>query len=430
MKRIIISLFLLPGITHAQVGDTTGSDSLKKGIRFERGQSWKQIVERAKTNNKFIFVDCYATWCGPCKQMDLAVYPLATVGEIFNSKFISVKAQMDTSQKDNEDIRKWYTDAEYLHVKYDVSAYPTLLFFTPDGQMVGKSVGQLSSNDLISKASNVLNTEKDFSKALRKFNEGKREGKEMRYLARTSLLLGDTVTSKKIAGEYIRALKGDELLIKDNIQFIADFTKSSEEVGFKFLYKNSSRVNRIMKNDIYCQRFVQSIIYKEIVQPEFERAEKAGTRAPNWSSMTTKIKGKYGEYYSGMLVTGFKSTWAAGRKNEPEYVKYLLLYERKYGTKSNADIWTAGELNNVAWATFQYSDSREELIEALEFSRRAVMMAPSANFMDTYANLLYKLNRKSEAIVWEEIASKLDHNDRDIVANLERMKRELRTGGN
>jgi thiol:disulfide interchange protein len=41
-----------------------------KGIRFEHGLSWAQVKEKAKAENKYIFMDCYATWCGPCKAMD------------------------------------------------------------------------------------------------------------------------------------------------------------------------------------------------------------------------------------------------------------------------------------------------------------------------------------------------------------------------
>ncbi len=46
--------------------DIQSKDS-SKVIHFENGLSWEQIKEKAKAEHKYIFVDCYATWCGPCK---------------------------------------------------------------------------------------------------------------------------------------------------------------------------------------------------------------------------------------------------------------------------------------------------------------------------------------------------------------------------
>ncbi len=66
-----------------------------QGIKFEENLSWQQLLDKAKVTNKYIFVDCYATWCGPCKMMDKDVYTSGKVGYLFNEHFISVKVQMD-----------------------------------------------------------------------------------------------------------------------------------------------------------------------------------------------------------------------------------------------------------------------------------------------------------------------------------------------
>ena len=63
---------------------------MAQGIKFEEGLSWEQVKQKAKTENKFIFVDCYATWCAPCKMMDKYVYQNDTVGEFVKDKFIYV----------------------------------------------------------------------------------------------------------------------------------------------------------------------------------------------------------------------------------------------------------------------------------------------------------------------------------------------------
>ena len=42
--------------------------SQKNGIYFENSLTWEQVEQKAKDENKYIFIDCYATWCGPCKE--------------------------------------------------------------------------------------------------------------------------------------------------------------------------------------------------------------------------------------------------------------------------------------------------------------------------------------------------------------------------
>src|SRR5438067_1186400 len=111
MKRILCLLMCIPLIVHAQ--------NEQKGIHFENGLSWQQIKSKAWTENKYIFVDCYATWCGPCKAMDKNVYPKDSLGDYMNDKFISVKVQFDSSKQDDEEVKKWYADAKDMMQKFD-----------------------------------------------------------------------------------------------------------------------------------------------------------------------------------------------------------------------------------------------------------------------------------------------------------------------
>src|SRR5688500_9355246 len=98
MKKLLLIIFLLPLLTIAQ----------EKGIQWTTGLSWNQIKAKAKKENKFIFLDCYATWCGPCKEMDKKIYVNDSVGDYFNQHFVSVKVQMDKTKNDDESVKKWY----------------------------------------------------------------------------------------------------------------------------------------------------------------------------------------------------------------------------------------------------------------------------------------------------------------------------------
>lgn len=54
----------------------------KTGIEFTEG-SWDDIVRRAREENKIIFLDIYASWCGPCKMLKHNTFSDAEVGKYF-----------------------------------------------------------------------------------------------------------------------------------------------------------------------------------------------------------------------------------------------------------------------------------------------------------------------------------------------------------
>ena len=53
-----------------------------QGIQFRQG-TLKPMLDQAKKENKLVFVDCYTTWCGPCKWMEANVFPEAKAGSLF-----------------------------------------------------------------------------------------------------------------------------------------------------------------------------------------------------------------------------------------------------------------------------------------------------------------------------------------------------------
>lgn len=75
-----------------------GVASHAQGVKFESG-TWKEILTKAKTENKTIFVDVYTKWCGPCKHVSETVFPQEKLGEYYNSRFINFKIDAESPRE-------------------------------------------------------------------------------------------------------------------------------------------------------------------------------------------------------------------------------------------------------------------------------------------------------------------------------------------
>jgi thioredoxin 1 len=99
------------------------------GIEFKQ-ISLEQAQKEAQKSNKIIFIDAYASWCGPCKKMAATSFKDEGVSEIFNKQFINLKIDCE------KDL-----DGPEISRRYKISAYPTLLFINADGKLKKQIVG-------------------------------------------------------------------------------------------------------------------------------------------------------------------------------------------------------------------------------------------------------------------------------------------------
>ena len=114
-----------------------------QGIQFEIG-SWKEVLQKAKQENKLIFVDLYTTWCGPCKKMAAETFPQQAVGDYFNKNFVNYKIDAEKGE------------GPELAGKYEVSAYPTLVFVNAAGELVYKFMGVRTADKLIAEGEKAV----------------------------------------------------------------------------------------------------------------------------------------------------------------------------------------------------------------------------------------------------------------------------------
>lgn len=124
---------------------------MAQGMAFEpEGTTLEQASAKAKAENKLIFLDCFTSWCGPCKKMARDVFPQEQVGAFMNPRYVNLKIDMESAY------------GAPLAKKLQIQAYPTFVIFNADAQEIGRFVGGCAAEDFIK---NVEEKSKDNSSA-------------------------------------------------------------------------------------------------------------------------------------------------------------------------------------------------------------------------------------------------------------------------
>lgn len=132
-----------------------------QGIEFVH-LKWQEAVEMAKAENKLLFVDSYAEWCGPCKRMAKNEFTKTDVGQVYNDNFINLKLDMESK------------NGRTFDSKYPVSAYPTMFFLDGEGVVVKKVRGGQKGDQLIAMAKAVIKSYDTSGKFKEKYDAGDR----------------------------------------------------------------------------------------------------------------------------------------------------------------------------------------------------------------------------------------------------------------
>lgn len=423
---------------------TVKSQVYARGITYTTDTSWISILNKAKDDNKFIFVDCYATWCAPCKKMEKDVFTNDTLGEFINQKFVAVKIQFDTTADDSRCVKQWYESAREFTNKYGINKFPTFLFFSPNGDLLHEAVGYHSITDFIKLASNALSPRYQYYTLYKNYLRGYKDYTNMLYFIKHASDLGNKEFAKTLIEDYkfnfLYNLPIDSLFTPERIVFLANHVNTSKEIGFKIFYQYADRTIAVFKHDsILFQRFaalpkeiIKYFTLKEEIVDKLWIGNLPISDDPDWEDFAMQIKLKYNghltqEEMEDIVLEG-KVRWHEWKKDWPILATIHTDILRKRGEKMD-DI----AVNKHAWKIFLYSNKKTELETALFYLAKYVISDESINVnqiateTDTYANLLYKLGRKVEALHWETRAYKLDRGRERFLHVAQKMSLNERT---
>ena len=390
---------------------------MAQGIVFETG-SWSELLAKAKDTGKPVFVDVFTTWCGPCKMMSKEIFPMESVGKVFNESFVSY--QLDAEKGEGVELAK----------KYEIKAYPTYLFLKPDGTVFFRFLGSMPAESFLRQAQVALNEAKD-PKTISDWDL-----EYPQHKTDTAFLKGYMLKRDKIGISNVELLEEYMKLIPESEQKLAPMCDllfkeyDNIKVGtlaFDYLLKNHEAIDQLNPKIVYA--FLEGAIGNSVRDAARTKDESKLQACVN--ALSTLPASKLSITPDNIYMDYYRATG-----NKDKYFQQMVQLCNNQLMKITVDASTkekvqstAFNLNEYAWQVYQNMASKDSLTTAAKWSKRSLELAPgNYSFMDTQACLLYKLGNKKEAVAMEEKALALIEKSSADYGNYEKVLNRMKAG--
>jgi thioredoxin-related protein len=340
MKKIIsgISIFCTIAI------------SAQEAIQFQE-LPFKDIIAKAKKEKKLVFIDAYASWCGPCKMMEKNVFTQKSVSDYYNTNFIN--ARFDMEKGEGRDIAS----------KFGVRSYPTYLFLNGEGELVSRNTGYMEESMFVAMKLNA-NSDYDFA--------------------------------KKASERYFQNKKKTEELTKDEIGFLLYFVKSSEDPNYTTFASRKAEIIKFLPEETYNEFDAQLKLGKVVEQSIDDKNKKI-----NDDYFLKTAEPLVGKEAAIKKLNQTKLSYYEQNSNFPEYEKAALDYYK------NSDSFDPNELLRAAWIFADHVKTPSSLKKATEWAEKSVMRSETSENTYILAKLYHLTGNKEMAKNYAEMSKNI-----------------------
>lgn len=384
-KTAILSFLFLAAIAFAQ------------GIKFEEG-NFKSILAKAKKENKLVFIDAYAVWCGPCKLMVKNIFPLKPVGDYYNANFVNAKIDMEKGE--GIDLAK----------KFNVKVFPTYLFINGDGEEVHRTIGYVEEKDFIQFAMDAGDPNKRLTALKQKFEKGEKDPEFLLNLANLTIY-NDTDFSNKVIERYFA---GKPELNRDNLGLLFQAMKSTEGAPYRIFTERKADILKMLPEQQYA-----SMDKNVKVNTVMSKAYNATTKKLDEAYFLAETQKFMTKDEAENLLKRVKASRALKDKDFATYEKITIELNKDTSALS------ADQLNSLAWNFFENVTTKSSLETAVKWAQESVNKNENYANTDTLANLYNKIGDKKNAKIWAQKSLELGKAAGEDTADTEKLLKSL-----
>ncbi len=339
------------------------------GIQFFHG-SFAELKAKSASSGKPIFIDAYTTWCGPCKWMAKSVFTNENVAEFYNEKFVCAKIDMEKG----EGIE--------LAKKFEVNAYPTLLFLDASGEVIHRSLGALDGPNFITLGRLALDPEQNLAGLSKKF---KAAPADFSAAYPYFFMLNDASLSSQLSGEldsWFAKQPKAAWVERPNWKMLYEFVESPENPAFQ---------NMVASLSDFSARYTADSVNGKARKVYFNDLQSAAYNGDlaRWKKDSASIAGL--NLQDGKRFIAASTIIQAGDDIQLALSR-TMDYMKNFGSEN------PGELNQFAWKMFEASENPAQLAAAESWAKKGLELS-GGDYMihETYASLLFKNKKYAKA---------------------------------
>jgi thiol-disulfide isomerase/thioredoxin len=331
----------------------------------------------AKEEGKPVFIDCFTTWCGPCKWMSANIFTDETVAKYYNDNYICLKIDMEKGE--GLDIAK----------NYSIRAYPTLLYLDDSGETLLVSVGaNREPQSYIDNGNRAKDPENNIPYFLsNKHSQFENSAFMSSYF---NLMSEANMLDTKEVDRYFSTIEFDQWLIEINWSILMEAPLGFDNATFQTMLSNSDVIKEEKGEEALT--FISDRLYQDLGQQFYSAEDEVGKK--NYLENKTRLE--QGDYLDkGRVLFRLSLLEYQKSKDWGNWGETAVTGVKKY-------YWNdANALNNAAWTAFENVKDAMVLPSAVRWAKRAVELSEKHHIIDTYAHLLAATGQKEAALEQE-----------------------------
>ncbi len=390
MKKFVSGLFLF----------STLAVFAQEAIQFQE-LPFKELVAKAKKDNKIVFIDAYASWCGPCKMMERNVFTKKSVGDYYNSNFVNARFDMEKGE------------GREIAAKYGVRSYPTYLFLNGDGELVSQNFGYMEESMFLTMAQDINSPNNKKGSLKERFAKGEKDPEFLINIMKLNSS-SDFDFAKKASERYFENKKKTEEFTKDDVGLLFFFLKSTEDKNYNVFTERKAEIITFLPEETY-KEFDNQMKLAKVVKQSVDTQNKT----INSEYFMKTAEPLVGKHDAEVKLNQTKLSYYEQNANFPEYEKAALAYYR------NTEAFEPNELLKAAWIFSEHIKTQASLKKAAEWAEKSVMRGETSENTYILAKLYSLTGKKDMAKTYAEMSRNLAAQNQKDSSLAEKLLQEI-----